>query len=87
MLNAMIWPRADLAEHVLHRHLHVVEVDGGGGASLDPIFFSSAPLVTPPKRAFHQERGVTCSPPDLGEDREQVGRPPLVIHIFWPLRM
>ena len=34
---------ADLAEHVLHGHLDVVEIDGGGGAALDAhlLFFGA----------------------------------------------
>ena len=34
---------ADLAQHVLDRHLHVVEIDGGGGTALDAhlLFFGA----------------------------------------------
>ena len=73
MLNAMMWPRPispstfSTGTLTLSKKTAVVELP------LMPIFFSSAPGVTPGQAALHQERGELLAA-DFGEHREQVRR-------------
>ena len=63
---------ADLAEHVVDRHLHVVEIDGGGGTSFDAhLLFFGARLT--PANARSTRNAVNFSP-HLREDGEQIRR-------------
>ena len=69
----MMWPRPIFAQHVFHRHRHVVEVDGGGGAALDAhlLFFGAG--ADAGKAALDQKRRELLAV-DFREDGEEIGR-------------
>jgi hypothetical protein len=62
------------------------KIDGRGGTALDAhlLFFGAARDAG--EGALDQEGGELLAA-DLGEDVNRSALPPLVIHIFWPLRM
>ena len=72
MFSATLWPLADLAEHVLRRHPHVLQQDRRRGRAVQAhlvLFLAGADAG---KRALDDERGELLAV-DLGEDDEQVG--------------
>ena len=71
MLNATLWPFADRAEHVLDRHLHVVEHQRGRRRSVEAELVLVA-AADHAHAALDEERGELLAV-DLREDGEQIG--------------